>query len=164
MSDDEEQTRAALEQVLTFFPRLRERLGEAAGNLSGGEQQMLVLGQAFLSKPKLLMIDELSLGLAPAVVEQLLEIVRAIHASGTTIILVEQSVNVALTVAHRAVFMEKGEVRFSGPTSELLERPDLLRSVFLRAAAAEVESESGEVEVHSGLRDGAPVLEVRDVT
>jgi branched-chain amino acid transport system ATP-binding protein len=80
------------------------------------------------------MIDELSLGLAPAVVEQLLEIVRAIHANGTTIILVEQSVNVAMTVADRAVFMEKGEVRFSGPTSELIHRGDILRSVFLAGA------------------------------
>jgi ABC-type branched-subunit amino acid transport system ATPase component/predicted MFS family arabinose efflux permease len=135
-ADDGEYVRTATEQVLTFFPRLRERLAEPAGNLSGGEQQMLVLGQAFLSKPKLLMIDELSLGLAPAVVEQLLEIVRAIHAGGTTIILVEQSVNVALTVADRAVFMEKGEVRFTGPTADLLGRPDILRSVFLAGSSS----------------------------
>jgi ABC-type branched-subunit amino acid transport system ATPase component/MFS family permease len=135
-ADDEEYIKAATEQVLEYFPRLRERMNEAAGNLSGGEQQMLVLGQAFLSKPKLLMIDELSLGLAPAVVEQLLGIVRAIHESGTTIILVEQSVNVALTVAHRAVFMEKGEVRFSGPTEDLLRRTDILRSVFLAGSAS----------------------------
>jgi branched-chain amino acid transport system ATP-binding protein len=119
---------------------------------------------AFIGKPRLLMIDELSLGLAPSVVGQLLEVVRELRDAGTTIILVEQSVNVALTVADRAYFMETGEVRFEGPTSELLERPDLLRSVFLRAAAAEVESESGEAGAHSGLRDGPPVLEVRDVT
>jgi ABC-type branched-subunit amino acid transport system ATPase component/MFS family permease len=125
---------AATQQVLEMFPVLRERLDEPAGNLSGGQQQMLTLGMAFIGKPRLLMIDELSLGLAPAVVSQLLEMVRALREQGTTIILVEQSVNVALTVAERAYFMEKGEVRFEGPTSELLARPDLLRSVFLHAA------------------------------
>src|SRR5207248_8829958 len=88
-----------------------------------------------IAKPKLLMIDELSLGLAPTVVGQLTDIVRAIHERGTTIILVEQSVNVALTLAQRAVFMEKGEIRFEGPTAELLERDDILRSVFLEGAA-----------------------------
>src|SRR5205085_53316 len=93
------------------------------------------LGQAFIAKPKLLMIDELSLGLAPVIVEQLLGIVRAIRDRGTTIILVEQSVNVALTVAQTAYFMEKGEIRFSGATQELLQRPDILRSVFLEGAA-----------------------------
>jgi ABC-type branched-subunit amino acid transport system ATPase component len=118
-----------------FFPALQRRLHERAGTLSGGEQQMLALGQAFLMKPRLLMIDELSLGLAPAVVEQLLGILRAIHAAGTTIILVEQSVNLALTVADRAVFMEKGAVQFVGPTAELLHRPDVMRSVFLGNAA-----------------------------
>ncbi len=111
----------------------RERaLGADAGNLSGGEQQQLALGMAFVAKPKLLIIDELSLGLAPTIVEQLLGIVRQIHEQGCTIILVEQSVNVALTIANRAYFMEKGEVRFSGPTQELLERGDILRSVFLQ--------------------------------
>ena len=114
---------------------LSSRLDDPAGNLSGGQQQMLTLGMAFIEKPRLLMIDELSLGLAPSVVGQLLEIVRALRDDGTTIILVEQSVNVALTVAETAYFMEKGEIRFHGPTSELLERPDVLRSVFLEGAA-----------------------------
>src|SRR5687767_2766557 len=98
-----------------------------AGNLSGGEQQMLALGMAFIAKPKLLMIDELSLGLAPTIVEQLLIIVRRIQESGTAIILVEQSINVALTVAERAYFLEKGEVRFQGPTAALLEVRNLLK-------------------------------------
>jgi ABC-type branched-subunit amino acid transport system ATPase component/dipeptide/tripeptide permease len=133
---DGEFVRTQMQRVLDeFFPALRRRLHERAGTLSGGEQQMLALGQAFLMKPRLLMIDELSLGLAPAVVEQLLTILRAIHAQGTTIILVEQSVNLALTIAERAVYMEKGEVRFVGPTAELLERPDVMRSVFLAGAA-----------------------------
>src|SRR5581483_9267430 len=124
------------EDVLDRFPRLRERWEQMAGNLSGGEQQQLALGMAFVAKPRLLIIDELSLGLAPTVVELLLKMVRAIHAQGCTIILVEQSVNVALTIANRAYFMEKGEVRFSGPTHELLERGDILRSVFLQGAAS----------------------------
>jgi branched-chain amino acid transport system ATP-binding protein len=135
-SSGEQSGEERLQRVFEFFPRLQERRRELAGNLSGGEQQMLALSQAFIARPRLLMIDELSLGLAPVVVEQLLDILRAIHAEGATIVLVEQSVNVALTVADRAVFMEKGEVRFSGPTEELLNRPDVLRSVFLSGAAA----------------------------
>ena len=122
--------------VLDRFPRLRERWGQLAGNLSGGEQQQLAIGMAFVAQPRLLVIDELSLGLAPAVVEQLLDLVAAIHAQGCTIVVVEQSVNVALSLASRAYFMEKGEVRFSGPTAELLDRDDILRSVFLEGALA----------------------------
>ena len=125
---------AARAQVYAYFPILSERRDQPAGNLSGGEQQMLTLGMAFLARPKLLMIDELSLGLAPVIVEQLLEIVRAIREQGTAIILVEQSVNLALTMADTAYFMEKGEIRFHGPTRELLDRPDVLRSVFLEGA------------------------------
>jgi branched-chain amino acid transport system ATP-binding protein len=131
------EVRAATDRVLDIFPTLRDRLDEPAGNLSGGQQQMLTLGMAFIAKPRLLMIDELSLGLAPAVVGQLLEMVRELREQGVTIILVEQSVNVALTVADRAYFMEKGEIRFEGPTADLLERPDLLRSVFLNAGNAD---------------------------
>jgi len=124
----------ATERVMGYFPVLRERLHEPAGNLSGGQQQMLTLGMAFIGRPRLLMIDELSLGLAPTVIAQLLDIVKALRDRGTTIILVEQSVNLALTLADEAYFMEKGEIRFHGPTAELLERPDVLRSVFLEGA------------------------------
>ena len=134
-NEDPEVIEARVQEVLAKFPRIKERWGQLAGNLSGGEQQQLALGMAFVAKPKLLIIDELSLGLAPTIVEQLLHMVREIHAQGCTIILVEQSVNVALTVASKAYFMEKGEVRFSGPTEELLERGDILRSVFLEGAA-----------------------------
>jgi ABC-type branched-subunit amino acid transport system ATPase component/MFS family permease len=131
---DDAEVLASTEQVFEYFPILRERLQETAGNLSGGQQQMLTLGMAFIAKPRLLMIDELSLGLAPTVINQLLEIVKGLRERGTTIILVEQSVNLALTVAEKAFFMEKGEIRFQGPTSELLDRPDVLRSVFLEGA------------------------------
>src|SRR5579872_832466 len=106
---------------------------------------MLSLAQAFIAKPRLLMIDELSLGLAPTVVESLLEIVKAIHDNGTTVILVEQSVNVALRLCDRAAFVEKGEVVFSGPTSELLGREDIVRSVFLAEAKGGKPRADGDV-------------------
>jgi branched-chain amino acid transport system ATP-binding protein len=125
---------ARIDEVLGTFPVLRDRLDDPAANLSGGQQQMLALGMAFIARPRLLLIDELSLGLAPVVVEQLVDIVRRTARAGTTVIVVEQSVNVALTLAEKAYFMEKGEIRFSGPTSELLDRPDVLRSVFLEGA------------------------------
>ena len=125
---------ARIEHALTIFPILRQRLHDPAANLSGGQQQMLALGMAFVSEPDLLVIDELSLGLAPVIVEQLLDIVREINEQGTTVVLVEQSVNVALTLASRAYFMEKGEIRYEGPTAELLARPDIVRSVFLEGA------------------------------
>jgi ABC-type branched-subunit amino acid transport system ATPase component/ABC-type branched-subunit amino acid transport system permease subunit len=119
----------ALDRVLGLFPVLRLRLREPAGLLSGGQQQMLTLAQALVPRPRLLMIDELSLGLAPAVVGELLDVVRALD--GPSIVLVEQSVNVALALAERAVFLEKGTVRFTGPVEDLLHRSDLVRAVFL---------------------------------
>jgi ABC-type branched-subunit amino acid transport system ATPase component len=133
---DDPEVEARRAEVLERFPRLAERIGTQAGNLSGGEQQQLALGMAFLTRPALLVVDELSLGLAPTVVERLLQVVREINAAGTAVVLVEQSLNVALTLADRACFMEKGEIRFSGPTAELLDRPDILRSVFLSGAAS----------------------------
>ncbi|MEA2274417.1 MAG: branched-chain amino acid transport system ATP-binding protein livF [Solirubrobacteraceae bacterium] len=133
---DQARVEAAKAEVEQLFPILKARSGQMAGNLSGGEQQMLALGGALMTRPQLLMIDELSLGLAPTIVGQLLEVVREIHRRGTTIIIVEQSINVALNLAERAVFMEKGAVRFEGQTAELLERPDILRSVFIAGANA----------------------------
>src|SRR5439155_14236223 len=133
---DRRRNEEAVAEVFGLFPVLRERADDPAGDLSGGQQQMLALGMAFLTRPRLLMIDELSLGLAPVVIAQLLPLVDAMRADGTTVILVEQSVNVALTVADTAYFLEKGEVRFRGATKDLLERPDVLRSVFLEGAAA----------------------------
>jgi ABC-type branched-subunit amino acid transport system ATPase component/MFS family permease len=127
---------ARVAEVYATFNVLDQRRDEPAANLSGGQQQMLALGMALVQRPTLVLIDELSLGLAPVVVEQLLPIVRAMAAAGTTVVVVEQSVNVALTLADRAYFMEKGEIRFSGPTMELLDRPDVLRSVFLEGAAS----------------------------
>ncbi|MBC7374361.1 MAG: MFS transporter [Frankiales bacterium] len=132
---DETTAAARTEEVLELFPVLRERLDAAAGTLSGGEQQMVGVSQALLMGPRLLLVDELSLGLAPSIVEQLLGVLRTLNERGTTIVMVEQSLNVALTIADRAVFMEKGEIRFDGPTEELLARPDLVRSVFMGGAA-----------------------------
>jgi ABC-type branched-subunit amino acid transport system ATPase component/MFS family permease len=125
-------TRAALDT----FPVLADRRAQLAGNLSGGEQQMLGLAMALIARPRLLIIDELSLGLAPVIVGQLLDVVRRIRDQGTAVLVVEQSVNVALTLAGRAYFLEKGEVRFEGRAAELLGRDDLLRSVFLAGAVA----------------------------
>jgi ABC-type branched-subunit amino acid transport system ATPase component/MFS family permease len=132
-----------VQRVYEMFPALTDRRDEPAANLSGGQQQMLAIGMALLSKPRLLMVDELSLGLAPVIVEQLLPVLRQLADEGTTIILVDQSVNVALTIAETAYFMEKGEIRFHGPTAELLDRPDVLRSVFLEGAGAAVETRAG---------------------
>ncbi|HEX2040237.1 MAG TPA: ATP-binding cassette domain-containing protein, partial [Acidimicrobiales bacterium] len=160
---EEERVRQATEEVLERFPRLRDRWDQLAGNLSGGEQQMLGLGMAFLANPRLLMIDELSLGLAPTIVEQLLDMVRHINRRGTTVIVVEQSVNVALTLAQRAYFMEKGEVRFSGPTAELLERGDLLRSVFLEGTAAGTLRRDPTPQRRFS-RESEPILSVRSLS
>lgn len=131
---DTERVEAGLAKCLELFPALKSRLSEKAALLSGGQQQMVALAQALLAEPRLLLIDELSLGLAPVVVGELLEVVRELRNQGVTIVLVEQSVNVALSVSDRAVFMEKGEVRFTGPAGELLERGDLLRSVFIQGS------------------------------
>jgi len=156
---------AARAQVKEYFPVLAVRRDALAGNLSGGEQQMLGLAMGLIAKPRLLMIDELTLGLAPAIVAQLIDIVRAIHAQGTTVILVEQSVNVALLLADRAVFMEKGEIRFSGPTAELLGRHDVLRSVFLEGAGSVTNGHAPLVVKRDPPAQDAPIrLEVEEIT
>ena len=156
------------EKVLQMFPRVKERWGNLAGDLSGGEQQQLAVGMAFVARPKLLVIDELSLGLAPIIVERLLDAVRAIHAEGATVVLVEQSVNVALTLANRAYFMEKGQVRFEGATKDLLDRDDVLRSVFLDRAHKSMSSEPrAKARTRTPAAEAAqrkPVLEVHGLT
>jgi ABC-type branched-subunit amino acid transport system ATPase component len=126
--------RERLDVVFTTFPRLAERRRQKAGTLSGGEQQQLALAKALLLDPKVLCIDELSLGLAPIVVGELLEIVRGIHATGVALVVVEQSLNIAAELCERAVFLEKGQVRFEGSTRELMERDDIARAVFLGAS------------------------------
>jgi ABC-type branched-subunit amino acid transport system ATPase component/MFS family permease len=127
--------RQAVDEALERFPELAARLHQPAGALSGGEQQMLALARVLMTRPKLLLIDELALGLAPKAVDRLMEIVRRVNAEGTTVVLVEQSVNRAMSLAERAIFLERGQVRFDGRTADLLERTDLLRPVFLGAAA-----------------------------
>ena len=139
---DHEGVERARAEVLEMFPILTDRLDDAAVNLSGGQQQMLALAMSFIMRPRVLLIDELSLGLAPVIVGQMLPVVQRLADEGVTVVLVEQSVNVALTVAHRAYFLERGEIRFSGPTAELLNRPDVLRSVFLSGAAASDSSDA----------------------
>ncbi len=128
---DHAERRRRVERVLELFPALEQRRRQRAGSLSGGEQQMLALAIAMLHDPEVLIIDELSLGLAPIVVQNLIAVVEGLKAAGVTLIIVEQSLNVAAAIAERAVFLEKGRVRFEGPIRDLIERDDLARAVFL---------------------------------
>ena len=121
---------ADLEDVYERFPRLRERRRQIAGTLSGGEQQMLAIGRALMSHPKLLMLDEPSMGLAPILVEQIFDIIRELHRSGTTILLVEQNAQMALSVADRAYVLETGRISLSGTGAELA-ASDSVRKAYL---------------------------------
>ena len=119
-----------IERVFEQFPRLKERRRQIAGTLSGGEQQMLAIGRALMSRPKLLMLDEPSMGLAPILVEQIFEIIQSLHKSGTTILLVEQNAQMALSVADRAYVMETGTISLSGTGRELAES-DQVKKAYL---------------------------------
>ena len=128
---DDAEMEVRSDRALSLFPALAERTDLAARELSGGQQQMLALAMALMHEPEVLLIDELSLGLAPLVVQELLSVVERLRAEGQTMVIVEQSLNVALAFADRAIFMEKGRIRFEGPARELAERDDLARAVFL---------------------------------
>ena len=119
---------ADLEKVYAQFPRLKERRRQIAGTLSGGEQQMLAIGRALMSHPKLLMLDEPSMGLAPILVEQIFDIIRQLHVDGTTILLVEQNAQMALSVADRAYVMETGKITLSGTGAELAASDDVKKA------------------------------------
>ncbi len=120
----------SMEDVFNRFPRLREREKQIAGTLSGGEQQMLAMGRALMSKPKLLMLDEPSMGLAPILVEQIFDIIRELHDAGTTILLVEQNAQMALSIADRAYVLGTGQVTMSGPAADVL-ADDRVRAAYL---------------------------------
>jgi len=134
---DRADLRRRIDRVLELFPVLQDRRTQRADSLSGGEQQMLALAIAMLHDPQILMIDELSLGLAPIIVQDLLEVVDGLKAAGVTLIIVEQSLNVAAAIADRAVFLEKGRLRFEGAIRDLMERDDLARAVFLGGGPVE---------------------------
>ena len=119
---------AALEMVFELFPRLKERRRQVAGTLSGGEQQMLAMGRALMSHPKLLMLDEPSMGLAPILVEQIFEIIQNLNKNGSTILLVEQNAQMALSVAHRGYVLETGRVVTTGTGEELIESPEIKKA------------------------------------
>ena len=125
-----EEIPAALENVFNRFPRLKEREKQVAGTLSGGEQQMLAMGRALMSKPKLLMMDEPSMGLAPILVEQIFDIIKELHAAGTTILLVEQNAQMALSVANRAYVLGTGKITISGDARDVL-ADDRVRAAYL---------------------------------
>ncbi len=120
--------RTDLERVYTLFPRLRERAGQLAGSLSGGEQQMVAIGRALMSNPKVLMLDEPSLGLAPILVDAIFEVIREINAKGTTILLIEQNALLALKTASRAYVLETGQVALAGPSAELIASSEIQRA------------------------------------
>jgi branched-chain amino acid transport system ATP-binding protein len=117
-----------LENMLMLFPRLKERFDGAAGNLSGGEQQMLAIARALMARPRLLLLDEPSMGLAPILVQEIFRTLRELNEQGLTIFLVEQNVRQALRVAHYAYVMENGEIALSGPSSELLNNPRVIEA------------------------------------
>lgn len=117
-----------LDQVFSLFPRLKERISQAAGTLSGGEQQMLAVGRALMSRPKLLLMDEPSLGLAPLIVQEIFAIVATLNKEGTTILLVEQNAHLALKIAHRFYLLEQGRITFTGSPGELAEEDVIARA------------------------------------
>ncbi|MGP2436318.1 ABC transporter ATP-binding protein [Streptomyces sp. JW3] len=127
-------TREARDRVFTLFPRLAERPHQAAGLLSGGEQQMLAIGRALMASPRLLLLDEPSLGLAPMMVARIADVVREINGQGTAVLLVEQNAGMALSLADHAHVLEVGEIRLSGPADELA-RTDAVRRLYLGEAA-----------------------------
>jgi len=122
---DANEIRASMQQVFASFPRLQERLTQPGGTLSGGEQQMLAMGRGLMANPKLLLLDEPSMGLAPLLVEEIFRIIVEINAQGTSILLVEQNAAMALSIANRAYVLETGTVALEGPAAELLENPQV---------------------------------------
>lgn len=127
---DKKKIKEDIDEICTRFPRLGERKSQIAGTLSGGEQQMLAMGRALMSRPKLLMLDEPSMGLAPILVEQIFDIIKLLHKEGTTILLVEQNAQMALSVADRAYVLETGKITLSGTGEELI-RSDEIRRAYL---------------------------------
>jgi branched-chain amino acid transport system ATP-binding protein len=119
---------ADLQRVFTLFPRLHERIAQVAGTLSGGEQQMLAIGRALMARPRLLLLDEPSMGLAPVLVEQIFETIGEVNRQGTTILLVEQNAAMALSIAHRGYVLETGRVVLTGTAAALGENPDVRRA------------------------------------
>jgi len=127
---DKAQVRADMARVLDLFPRLKDRTRQLAGSLSGGEQQMVAIGRALMARPRLLMIDELSLGLAPVIVENLVEIIRQVNQEGTTVLIVEQDVQTALEQASRGYVLETGRITLSAPAADLL-RDERVKRAYL---------------------------------
>jgi branched-chain amino acid transport system ATP-binding protein len=128
--NDKADIAADIDKVFALFPRLKERRSQLAGTMSGGEQQMLAMGRALMSRPKVLLLDEPSMGLSPLMVDKIFEVVREVHAQGVTVLLVEQNASRALAIANRAYVMESGLVTMSGQAKEMLSDPKV-RAAYL---------------------------------
>jgi branched-chain amino acid transport system ATP-binding protein len=125
---DLDQLRGDFERVYTLFPRLRERQTQLAGSLSGGEQQMVAIGRALMAKPRVLLLDEPSLGLSPILVDAIFEVIREINGAGTTVLLIEQNARLALAIARRGYVLETGSIAMQGPAQELADSPEVRRA------------------------------------
>jgi branched-chain amino acid transport system ATP-binding protein len=123
LRNDKADIAADLEKIYGYFPRLKERVGQLAGTLSGGEQQMLAIGRALMSRPKMLLLDEPSMGLAPIMVQKIFEVIRLVAAEGMTILLIEQNAKLALQSSQRGYVMESGEITLTGESAQLLNDP-----------------------------------------
>ena len=158
---DKDRIKEDLERVYQLFPRIRERLNQLAGTLSGGEQQMVAMGRALMARPRLLCMDEPSMGLSPALVEQVFEIIQAINKQGTTIFVVEQNANMALSIAHRGYVLQTGEVVLSGTARNLLES-EMVQKAYLGRMEPSRQDMGAANMAQSGAKHRGPVGERHD--
>ena len=162
--NDQAGIRDDMERALTLFPRLRERISQIAGTLSGGEQQMLAIGRAIMTRPRILLLDEPSMGLAPVLVESIFQTIQSINAQGGTVLLVEQNAYMALSIARRAYVLQTGEIILQGPAAELRENPEVKKAYLGGSLPLRVGRQSpsrGSVNVNVVPRPGSLLTRIR---